>query len=99
MILEAVVLPVKPGQEQAFEVAFTEAQTMIASMDGYIAHELHRGIETPNHYLLLVQWEMLEAHTVGFRGSAQYERCSTTSTTRSPRSSITSRWISNLAAA
>ena len=42
----------KPGQEQAFEVAFTEAQTMIASMDGYIAHELHRGIETPNHYLL-----------------------------------------------
>ncbi|HJM75600.1 MAG TPA: antibiotic biosynthesis monooxygenase [Dehalococcoidia bacterium] len=76
MILEAVVLPVKPGQEQAFEVAFTEAQTMIASMDGYIAHELHRGIETPNHYLLLVQWEMLEAHTVGFRGSAQYERWS-----------------------
>jgi heme-degrading monooxygenase HmoA len=76
MILEAVVLPVKPGREQAFEAAFAEAQSIIASIDGYIAHELHRGIETPNHYLLLVQWKTLEAHTVGFRGSPQYERWS-----------------------
>ena len=31
-------------------------------------------IETPNAYLLLVRWESVEAHEVGFRGSPGYER-------------------------
>jgi heme-degrading monooxygenase HmoA len=33
-----------------------------------------RCIETPHRYLLLVEWETLEDHTEGFRGSADYER-------------------------
>jgi heme-degrading monooxygenase HmoA len=45
-------------------------------MPGYLGHELHRDIETPNHYLLLVRWEALEAHTEGFRGSARYQQWS-----------------------
>lgn len=69
MILEAVVLPVVPGQEADFEAAFAQASSIIASMKGYVGHELHRSIETPNHYLLTVQWETLEDHTVGFRQS------------------------------
>lgn len=73
MILEAVILPVISGQEAEFEAAFREASPIIASMKGYISHELHRSIETPNHYLLLVQWQTLEDHTIGFRGSAQYQ--------------------------
>ncbi len=28
----------------------------------------------PDRFLLLVQWETLEDHTEGFRGSADYER-------------------------
>ncbi len=76
MILEAVVLPVRPGREAEFEAAFAEASSLIASREGYAGHELHRGIEQPNHYLLLVTWETLEAHTVGFRGSPAYKRWS-----------------------
>jgi heme-degrading monooxygenase HmoA len=30
-------------------------------------------IEEPNRYLLLVEWEQLEDHTIGFRGSAAYQ--------------------------
>jgi heme-degrading monooxygenase HmoA len=73
MILEAGFLQVKPGQEAAFEAAFKQASPIIASMTGYIAHELQRCIETPGKYLLLVQWETLEDHTVGFRQSAPYQ--------------------------
>jgi heme-degrading monooxygenase HmoA len=73
MILEAVILPVIAGQEAGFEAAFKQASPIIASMKGYIQHELHRCIEMPNRYLLLVQWETLEDHTVGFRGSAEYQ--------------------------
>ncbi len=76
MILEAVVLPVVPGREADFEAAFDEARSIIESMPGHLSHELHRGIESRNHYLLLVRWETLEAHTVGFRQSPEYERWS-----------------------
>lgn len=72
MILEVATLDVIPGQEAAFEAAFDEAQKIIASMPGYIAHALKRCIESPHRYLLLVEWETLEDHTVGFRGSAAY---------------------------
>lgn len=73
MILEAVILPVKPGLEKDFEAAFKKASSIIASMSGYLSHELHRCIEVQGKYLLLVKWESLEAHTVGFRGSAEYQ--------------------------
>lgn len=76
MILEAVVLPVVGGQETAFEAAFAEAAPIVASMPGYLGHELHRGIEEPRHYLLLVRWARLEDHTAGFRGSPEYQRWS-----------------------
>ena len=73
MILEAVMLPVIAGHETEFEAAFRQASPIIASMKGYLSHELHRCIESPGKYLLLVRWETLEDHTVGFRQSAEYQ--------------------------
>ncbi|MDP9886993.1 antibiotic biosynthesis monooxygenase family protein [Pseudarthrobacter enclensis] len=74
MITEHAVLPVIPGQEEEFEAAFHQARTIIASMPGFISLSLSRSIESPNTYLLLVEWETLEDHTVGFRGSAEYQQ-------------------------
>ena len=73
MILEVAILHVRPGQEAAFEQAFAEASPIIASMCGYSSHELQRCLETNNRYLLLVQWQTLEDHTVGFRTSTGYQ--------------------------
>jgi heme-degrading monooxygenase HmoA len=73
MILEAAYLQVIAGREQAFEAAFRQASPIIASMQGYHSHELHRCIEAPGKYLLLVQWDRLEDHTMGFRQSAEYQ--------------------------
>ena len=73
MILEAAILDVIPGSEAEFEAVFAQASPIIASMDGYISHQLQHCIEAPNRFLLLVQWETLEAHTVGFRGSEKYQ--------------------------
>ena len=74
MILEHAVLPVVAGRETAFEAAFAEARSIIAGMPGFIDLRLSRSVETPNEYLLLVHWESVEAHSVGFRGSAEYGR-------------------------
>ena len=42
-------------------------------MPGYIAHELRLCVENRSRYLLLVQWQTIEDHTVGFRGSPEYQ--------------------------
>jgi len=47
--------------------------SIIAGSSGYIVHELHRCVEKADQYLLLVWWQRLEDHTVGFRGSPQYQ--------------------------
>ena len=73
MILEVAVLDVIPNQEEDFESAFVQASGIIASMPGYISHQLQRCVEKQNRYVLLVQWKMLEDHTVGFRGSKEYQ--------------------------
>jgi heme-degrading monooxygenase HmoA len=73
MILEAAMLQVRLGTENDFEAAFRQASPIIASMPGYVGHELQRCLEVPGKYLLLVRWERLEDHTVGFRGSPRYQ--------------------------
>jgi heme-degrading monooxygenase HmoA len=74
MILEVASLDVKAGQEREFEAAFGEAQAIISSMPGYISHQLQHCLENKSRYLLLVNWQTLEDHTVGFRESQQYQQ-------------------------
>ena len=74
MILEVATLDVIPGREIEFEAAFREARSIIASMQGFVSLELSRCIEQASRYVLLVRWERLEDHTVGFRQSPDYQR-------------------------
>ncbi|MDQ5854035.1 MAG: antibiotic biosynthesis monooxygenase [Chloroflexota bacterium] len=73
MVLEVALLNVQAGMGDAFEDAFRRASPIIASMPGYLSHELQRCIEVPARYVLLVRWETLEDHTVGFRQSSAYQ--------------------------
>jgi heme-degrading monooxygenase HmoA len=74
MILEHAVLDVRPGAEQRFERAFADAKSIIAAMPGFRSLALNRCIEQSTRYLLLVEWDRLEDHTEGFRGSREYEK-------------------------
>ena len=73
MILEAVILNIKEGKTCEFEKAFSTAQEIISSIKGYISHQLQKCIENENRYILLVQWESVEAHTINFRESTLYQ--------------------------
>jgi heme-degrading monooxygenase HmoA len=74
VILEHAILPVTPGREADFEAALAVAAPIIAGMPGFVDLRVSRSIETPNEYLLLVHWQSVEAHAVGFRGSPEYAR-------------------------
>jgi len=73
MILESALLDVKPGEEAAFEAAIKQARPLIAATPGFRSIAVRRCLETPNRYLLLVEWDKLEDHTIGFRQSARYQ--------------------------
>ncbi|MHB1554923.1 MAG: antibiotic biosynthesis monooxygenase family protein [Acidimicrobiales bacterium] len=73
MVLELAVLEVIPGQEAAFEEAFSTAKAIISAAPGFQSLRLSRCLENPSRYLLLVEWDRLENHTDGFRGSAAYQ--------------------------
>jgi heme-degrading monooxygenase HmoA len=73
MILEAAMLQVRPGMQAEFEAAFRQASPIIASMRGYRGHQLQRCMEVEARYLLLVRWETIEDHTIGFRSSQEYQ--------------------------
>ena len=73
MILEHALLPVRPGQEADFERAFATARDIISAVPGFRNLTLSRCLERPGVYLLLVEWDRLEDHTEGFRGSPAYE--------------------------
>ena len=75
MILELAILNVRVGLEREFEAAFAQGSLIIASMPGYISHQLQRCVASSNRrYALLVNWTSIEAHTIGFRGSPEYQR-------------------------
>jgi heme-degrading monooxygenase HmoA len=73
VILEVVILDIKPELLSKYEPAFEQAQEIISGRKGYISHQLQKCLEKPNRYILLVNWQTLTDHTVGFRESAEFQ--------------------------
>jgi heme-degrading monooxygenase HmoA len=72
MITEIAQIDIKPGHEQDFEAAVGKARVAFGRSQGFHGFELHRSIEHPQRYRLMVKWGTLENHTVDFRGSANF---------------------------
>jgi len=72
MILEVAILNIKEGAEIDFENDFKNASKFISAIKGYLNHSLSKCIEQKNKYLLLVNWDTLNDHTIGFRQSNEY---------------------------
>lgn len=72
MILEHALLTVRPGEQAAFEADVARARPLIAATPGFRGLRLSRCLERDTGYLLLVEWDRLEDHTEGFRGSPAY---------------------------
>jgi heme-degrading monooxygenase HmoA len=70
MILEVADIRVKEGSQAEFEKAVQVAlDTIFPKAKGFVGHTFRKSIESADRYLLLLSWETLEDHTVGFRGS------------------------------
>ncbi len=74
MVLEVAILQIKEGMSHKFELDFAKASQYIINIEGYIKHDLRKCMEEEDKYILLVEWDALEDHTIGFRKSPQYEK-------------------------
>lgn len=74
MILELATIDIKAKQGAEFEAALLQAQEVLKTAKGYVSHEFKKCIEQENRYILLITWETLEDHTVGFRESELFQR-------------------------
>jgi heme-degrading monooxygenase HmoA len=68
VILEIADIRIPPGQNAAFEAAIQHGIHSVASQArGFKGWKVNRGVESPERYVLMIFWETLEDHTVGFR--------------------------------
>lgn len=74
MVLELADITVLPGTDEEFAAAVREGIRYVADTPGFRSARLTRGIETPGRFVLLIEWDSVEAHTVGFRQSENFGR-------------------------
>lgn len=68
MILEIADIQIPPGKNAEFDEAIQRAlTTVMAQTPGVIRWNVQRGIDSPERYILMIEWRTLEDHTVGFR--------------------------------
>jgi heme-degrading monooxygenase HmoA len=76
LIVEHAILDVASARAAAYEAALAEAVPLMTVTPGFIAMDVRPCVEKAGRYLLRVEWQSLEAHIEGFRGSDNYKRWS-----------------------
>lgn len=68
MILEVADIRITPGRQAEFDRAILHGlDTVVSRARGFHGYKVNKGVESPERYLLMIFWETLEDHTVGFR--------------------------------
>jgi heme-degrading monooxygenase HmoA len=71
MVLEVALIDVPPGSEDAFVAGYRKVKSALMDSDGLISVRMTHGIETPTRFVLLAEWESVEAHQA-FRESERF---------------------------
>jgi quinol monooxygenase YgiN len=74
MVLEVAVIEVVPGAEQGFSDAYRGIRDVLISTPGCRSARMTRGVESPSRFVLLVEWDSVEAHEQEFRGTERFTR-------------------------
>jgi heme-degrading monooxygenase HmoA len=72
MVLEVALIDVFPGMEDAFAVSYRLGHPILAGTPGCRSVRMTRGVESPSRFVLLVEWDSVEAHSENFRGTERF---------------------------
>jgi heme-degrading monooxygenase HmoA len=74
MVLEVAVIEVVPGAEHDFTDAYRGIRGVLTSTPGCRSARMTRGIESPSRFVLLVEWDSIEAHEQEFRSTDRFAK-------------------------
>jgi heme-degrading monooxygenase HmoA len=74
MVLEVALIDVIPGHEDAFVAAYAQGHSVLAGAPGCRSVRMTRGVESPTRFVLLVEWDSVQAHEDNFRGTERFAR-------------------------
>lgn len=64
MLLERAELQIREGLEQEFSAAMAKSGlSLLASVPGVRSVRIGRGVENPQKFMLLVEWDTMDSHT------------------------------------
>jgi heme-degrading monooxygenase HmoA len=72
MVLEVADIDITPGSEDAFTAAYRSVRDVLAGTPGCRSVRMTRGVESPSRFVLLVEWDSVQAHEENFRGTERY---------------------------
>ena len=72
MVLEVALFDVT--DPAGFEAAYQEGRALIEGTDGCRSVRMTHGVESPNRFVLLVEWDSVEAHETNFRATDDFGR-------------------------
>src|SRR5690349_6736189 len=72
MVLEVALIDITPGSEDAFAAAYKIGHPILAGTPGCRSVRMTRGVESPSRFVLLVEWDSVEAHLENFRDSERF---------------------------
>ncbi|OLB73884.1 MAG: antibiotic biosynthesis monooxygenase [Actinobacteria bacterium 13_2_20CM_2_71_6] len=72
MVLEVALINVLPGQEDGFVTAYGKAREVLANTPGCRSVRMTRGVESPSRFVLLVEWDSVDAHLDNFRATERF---------------------------
>ena len=73
MIVEYIRYKIPADRSEAFEAAYAAAAPSLDASEHCLRYELARGAEEPENYILRIEWDSLEGHEQGFRGSPGFQ--------------------------
>ncbi len=73
MVLEVGLITVLAGQEDAFAAAYAKARETLATTPGCRSVRMTRGVESASKFVLLVEWDSVDAHLDNFRATERFQ--------------------------
>ena len=72
MVVEYIRYVIPANQAAAFEDAYHRAGVILSADEHCLGHEVSRGVEYPDRYVVRIEWDSVEGHELGFRKSRAF---------------------------
>ncbi|GAB3857703.1 antibiotic biosynthesis monooxygenase family protein [Dactylosporangium cerinum] len=72
MVLEVALIDVLAGREEEFAAAYRKGHELLVTTPGCRSVRMTRGVESASRFVLLVEWDSVDAHLDNFRATDRF---------------------------